>query len=77
MILIILLIIFLNHFKYSNVRAYRTGSKLPVQMAGDLAYVQIQDLAPSEVLGFGRPCRERGGGDGVRGSEDVANKPCM
>lgn len=34
--------------RYSG--ANRTGSKLPVHMAGDLAYVEIRDLAPSEVL---------------------------
>lgn len=34
--------------RYSG--AYRMGSKLPVKREGDVAYVEIRDLAPSEVL---------------------------
>jgi len=34
--------------RYSG--AYRIGSKLPVKREGEAAYVQIRNLAPSEVL---------------------------
>jgi len=34
--------------RYSG--AYQMGSKLPVQRAGEFAYVEIRDLPPSELL---------------------------